>query len=309
MNKQEFDSNFRKLTLEQVEEIISKYSDCPFDETINLNKYFDEKKDKPIRVKVTDEDRKKMNEFVHLRHNAYAAYAMFDIEDQSFHKLMKKKPAFPKEASDPANKLILDYLSDAKVFLDALEVWSEKHLPNYFQTWNNIRKNLYSTSVSYRICYNLRNFVQHQMLVPIKAVTVYSSNQEDYILDGDALVKDTQFIKNVGIDPEFLKDDRNLVLKKYISYYHSQIHYLYLLAMRKFFKQRCQELMELHNYFAKRNFPHRLYELITTKRQLIISGQASYYLLDTHDTISNFLTQLIKWGFVDYDDYKTFIKK
>lgn len=309
MKSKEFYSKFKKLPLDYVEKIISRYSDYPSDKMIYLNIYFDEKKNKPIKIDINDKDKEEMKKFAQLFHNAYAAYSIFDIENKSFHNLMDKKPSYHEITPSPANKLILDYFSDAKVFLDALENWTKDHLPTNFKNWNNIRKDLYSTSISYRICYNLRNYVQHHMLVPIKSVAVYSNNKEDYVLDGSALTKDSKFLRNTKIDSNFFKDDRNLRVRKHVLYYHRQIHYLFLLSMRKYFGAKCKELMDFHNYFARRNFPHRLYELVTTKKQIITTGTATYFLLDTHDTVSDFLTQLIKWGFVDYGDYKPFIKE
>ncbi|EGF34831.1 hypothetical protein AAULH_13736 [Lactobacillus helveticus MTCC 5463] len=67
-----------------------------------------------------------MNEFAEFRHNAYAAYSIFDIEKQAFDLLINQKPKFPPEAPDISNKLILDYISDARVFIDSTTNWVKK---------------------------------------------------------------------------------------------------------------------------------------------------------------------------------------
>lgn len=159
-----------------------------------MNIFYDQNKDKPIEISVTDQDRKNMNEFAEFRHNAYAAYSIFDIEKQAFDLLINQKPKFPPEAPDISNKLILDYISDARVFIDSTTNWVKKNIPDYFDKWDNIRKDLYSTSASYRICYHLRNYVLHKMYVPTKAISVFSSNKVDYMLDIDNLLDDSQFI-------------------------------------------------------------------------------------------------------------------
>ena len=302
MEKESFEDQFKKLTLSEIDDIISKYSDYPMNKTIRLHVFYDQNKDKPIKASVTDQDRKNMEVFAEFRHNAYAAYSIFDIEKQAFDLLMEQKPEFPSRAPDAGNKLILDYISDAKVFLDSTGNWVKKNIPGYFSQWDNIRKNLFSTSVSYRICYNLRNYVQHRMYVPITSVDVFPSNKVDYVLDIDSLLSDKQFLKKVELPDDYFKDRSHVYLKGHIVVYHNQIHYLYLLAMRKFFIAKSKKLKNLHDYFAKRKFPSKLYELVTTKTMLFSVGAAGFDLLDTHDTVKEFIDQLIKWGFVDFKD-------
>lgn len=303
MRKEKFEDQFKKLTTSEIDKIISKYSNYPMDKFIRLNIFYDQNKDKPLKVSITNQDRKNMDDFTKFRHKGYAAYSIFDIENQAFHLLMKQKPEFPPRAPDTGNKLILDYVSDAKVFLDATKNWVKKNIPNYFDEWDNIRKNLYSTSVSYRICYNLRNYVQHKMYVPISSVVVFSSDKLDYKLDIGNLVDDNQFLNKVALPKDYFKDSNNVYLKKHIVIYHNQIHYLYLLAMRKYFIAKGKNIKCWHDYFAKREFPSRLYELITTKNMLLNEGVTEFSLLDTHDTIQEFMDQLVKWKFVDFKDF------
>ena len=74
MEKESFEDQFKKLTLSEIDDIISKYSDYPMNKTIRLHVFYDQNKDKPIKISVTNQDRKNMNEFAEFRHNAYAAY-------------------------------------------------------------------------------------------------------------------------------------------------------------------------------------------------------------------------------------------
>ena len=302
MEKESFEDQFKKLTLSEIDNIVSKYSDYPIDKLIRLNIFYDQNKDKPIKISVTDQDRKNMNEFAEFRHNAYAAYSIFDIEKQAFDLLINQKPEFPLKAPDISNKLILDYISDVRVFIDSTANWVKKNIPDYFDKWDNIRKDLYSTSASYGICYHLRNYVQHKMYVPTKAISVFSSNKVDYMLDIDNLLDDSQFISKGELPDDYFKDRSHVYLKGHVVEYHNQLHYLYLLAMRKYFIAKGKKVKEWHDYFAKRKFPSRLYELVTTKMELFGTGKAQFDLLDTHDTVSEFMDQLVKWGFVDFKD-------
>ncbi|WP_035450324.1 hypothetical protein, partial [Lactobacillus crispatus] len=291
-----------KLTVSKINKIISEYSNYPMNKLIKLQIFYDQNKNNTVEVSVTNQDRKIMDKFAEFRHKAYAAYSIFDIENQAFDLLMNQKPHFPPRAPDAGNKLILDYVSDAKVFLDSTRNWIKKNVPDYFDEWDGIRKDLYSTSIAYRICYNLRNYVQHKMYVPINSVCVFSSDFVDYRLDIKNLMNDKQFLNKVELPEDYLKDSNNIYLKKYIAVYHNQIHYLYLLAVRKYFIAKSKKLKQWHDYFAKRKFPSKLYELTTTKNLLFTEGVAEYNLLDTHDTVKNFMDQLVKWGFVDLKD-------
>ena len=103
MEKESFEDQFKKLTLSEIDDIISKYSDYPMNKTIRLHVFYDQNKDKQIKVSVTDQDRKNMKIFAEFRHNAYAAYSIFDIEKQAFDLLMNQKPEFPPKAPDISN--------------------------------------------------------------------------------------------------------------------------------------------------------------------------------------------------------------
>ena len=116
MKIESFEDQFKKLSLSEIDDIVAKYSGYPIDKLIRLNIFYDQNKDKSIKIFVTDQDRKNMNEFAEFRHNAYAAYLIFDIEKQAFDLLMNQKPEFSPKAPDISNKLILDYISDARVF-------------------------------------------------------------------------------------------------------------------------------------------------------------------------------------------------
>ena len=56
--------------------------------------------------------------------------------------------------------------------------------------------------------------------------------------------------------------------------------------MRKYFIAKGKKVKEWHDYFAKRKFPSKLYELVTTKMELFGTGKAQFDLLDTHDTVA-----------------------
>lgn len=304
MKQKNFADNFKKLSLKKREGLLVKYSDYPLKKVIRLNVYLDENLQEHSKITVNEEDRKVSKHFRELYHESFAAYSLFYVEKTSYEALMTKKPSFPikENAPDKAIKLILDYISDARVFLNALENWVKKKLPEYAEEWEKVRKDFYSTSIAYRICYHLRNFVQHRMMIPINAVTIYSDKKVDYVLNANELQKDHQFMNSVEVKNNFFENKENLMLKKYVYQYHQQIHILYLLAMIKYFRAKSKEIKNFHDYFAKRNFPPKLYELVTTKEQLLTQGTASVLQLDTHDTVSGFIDKLIKWGFIDYKD-------
>lgn len=53
MGKESFEDQFKKLTLSEIDDIISKYSDYPIDKLIRLNIFYDQNKDKPIKISET----------------------------------------------------------------------------------------------------------------------------------------------------------------------------------------------------------------------------------------------------------------
>lgn len=115
---------------------------------IRLNVYLDENLQELSKITVNEEDRKVSKQFGELYHESFAAYSLFYVEKTSYEALMTEKPSFPVEenAPDKSIKLILDYISDARVFLNALENWVKKKLPKYIEEWEKVRKDFYSTS-------------------------------------------------------------------------------------------------------------------------------------------------------------------
>ena len=63
MKIESFEDQFKKLSLSEIDDIVAKYSGYPIDKLIRLNIFYDQNKDKSIKIFVTDQDRKNMNEF------------------------------------------------------------------------------------------------------------------------------------------------------------------------------------------------------------------------------------------------------
>ena len=64
MRKEKFEDQFKKLTTSEIDKIISKYSNYPMDKFIRLNIFYDQNKDKPLKVSITNQDRMTLLNFV-----------------------------------------------------------------------------------------------------------------------------------------------------------------------------------------------------------------------------------------------------
>ena len=54
------------------------------------------------------------------------------------------------------------------------------------------------------------------MYVPTEAVSVFSSNTVDYMLDIDNLLEDSQFVNKVKLPNDYFKDKSHMYLKGHV---------------------------------------------------------------------------------------------
>lgn len=156
-----------------------------------------------------------------------------------------------------ANRLCNTFLDSGKGFVDYIQKdWGPKNLSeNNLRLWNEERKKYFDNCLSYRVCYYLRNFVEHPGNRTIFSNTVINSNKEPFLdlrIDSDNIFSDRgyakSFINKTGRGEDYWKKDENLFINQYLPKYMIALINLYRSAMSHYFFENKQKIQKIIDY-------------------------------------------------------------
>ena len=153
--------------------------------------------------------------------------------------------------TDQINELVINFISNAKLFIDYLDRrWSPKYIPKFNKKWKTQCSAFYDSSESYRLCYHLRNFVQHSGALPIKQVietpgSDRSKVNTDLVLNIDAFKDFEDEFEKTNIANSYWEDANNWSFMKHANAYVAQLIALYQLALAEYIKDNKDTLDEI----------------------------------------------------------------
>ena len=170
---------------------------------------------------------------------------------------------------------IIDFISDSRIIINFIENWAKNNLSKGAEKqWKEFESGFFDRFPAYRICYHLRNVVQHKLSNSF-AVGKISENlqsngkvKKEISLNKNAL--DKKFYQNAKIPLDFFDDDTKLSLLPYINAYYMAIKYLVIQAGRLFLtNDRIKTIKSLINSCRQSGYSTRVYYGITTKRKIL----------------------------------------
>ena len=174
------------------------------------------------------------------------------------------------------NRIAINFVSNAKLFIDFLENFVEEKYPEGFPAWKRLQSKFFDENYEYPIMYHLRNHVQH-VGFPIRTINsklVEADGKEfisvEFCLSRQELLKDKKLNKHAReciCKIEVMED--NISFMPLVQEYAGMIQALYLLALKIFIKHNIEELKYLEDYFAKRGLVERIYIARVKKKNLI----------------------------------------
>lgn len=153
--------------------------------------------------------------------------------------------------TDQINELVINLVSNAKLFIDYLDRrWAPKYISDFNEEWKSECSAFYDESESYRLCYHLRNFVQHSGTFPIEQISEtsgYGQNEVNttFILNIDAFKEFKKEFSKLNISDLYWEDKSNLSFMKHANKYVTQLTALYQLALSKYIQANRDTLDEI----------------------------------------------------------------
>ena len=171
------------------------------------------------------------------------------------------------------NRLAVNFVSNAKLFIDFLENFVEEKYPESFTEWKELQSRFFDERYEYAIMYHLRNHVQHVGL-PIRVINkklIEMDGEEkvevEFCLSKKDLLEDKKLNKHAKerISKMEMADD-NISFMPLVQEYSGMIQALYMLALSLYYKHYKVELRELEEYFIRRGFVERIYTARVKKK-------------------------------------------
>ncbi len=276
-----------KLTSEQKKDILKRFKDYGMDQTIRRNAIM--RKNKQIEIvnmNITQEDQQQMKCFEKIQQICQKPKVIKELATSSYFDLINlySQQNQKIDENNQVNKLVVNFVSD--------ENW---------RIWRNLQTTNYDSNLSYRLCYHLRNFVQHRGL-PIskisgKIISVNSkeSKKFDYLLNIAELSEDHQFQSKLKVRKDFFQSADNRSFMPYAMNYAVIVNSMYIYAMQLYIEAHFQEINQIKTYFSQRGLIYQSYYVDTTKRNML-KGQFinKMYPMTTLTTIDEFMISLAK---------------
>lgn len=154
--------------------------------------------------------------------------------------------------TDQVNELVINFVSNAKLFIDYLDTrWAPKYIPNFYSDWKKVCSKFYDEDESYRLCYHLRNFVQHSGMLPIsKVVEEPGSNRSVrtiFELNIDSFKDFKKEFKKLNINESYWNHIGNLSFMQHAKDYIGAIIVLYKIALVQYIKNNLSLLDKIYN--------------------------------------------------------------
>lgn len=268
-----------QLNQDQREKIMKEYAAFDMDEPIRQYAVFRNNTFEIVKMTVTEEDQRRMDQFNDFWVTVTAVRNMFQLGTSSYldltKYLQKENSSHALKDHSPVNKLVINFISDEKLFIDFLEHWCRENLKSDFEDWRKIQVDLYDNHLAYRLCYQLRNFAQHVGL-PIQRINqriVQTQNGEqqvtEYLLNRNTIVNDSKMMKKLKVSADFFSSDKNLSFIQYANEYATFGQMLYMAALKMYMSKKISLIDEVKDYLHSRKFFYTTMWSDVTKRQIL----------------------------------------
>ncbi|OIM23893.1 hypothetical protein [Oenococcus oeni] len=293
-----------ELTSEQKKDILKRFKNYDMDQAIRRNAIM--RKNKQIEIvnmNITQEDQQQMKCFEKIQQICQKPKVMKELATSSYFDLINlySQQNQKIDENNQVNKLVVNFVSDEKLFIDFLENWCQNNLDKNWRIWRNLQTSNYDSNLSYRLCYHLRNFVQHRGLPISKisgkiiSVNGKESKKFDYLLNIAELSEDHQFQSKLKVRQDFFQSADNRSFMPYAMNYAVIVNSMYIYAMQLYIEAHLQEINQIKAYFSQRGLIYQSYWIDTTKRKML-KGQFinKMYPVTTLATIDKFMIGLTK---------------
>ena len=188
----------------------------------------------------------------HALYNAYNDYFKYVSDDPSGKE--------ENEVFIHARRLCNEFIDSGKMFLDFMQNdWGKKNLEERdYAEWDLRRRETYDNELAYRICYNLRNLIEHPgnkiifcgPMVNWNNIPIMDlSLSRAIIFFNEKNAK--QFLKKIGKPDSYWNNDTNLLINQYLPQYMKALMMLYKLAMSFFISKNLKTIDKLAKYCGK----------------------------------------------------------
>ncbi|WP_413476288.1 hypothetical protein [Latilactobacillus fuchuensis] len=233
-----------------------------------------------ISLNVTDKDKRVMKDFDNFRSKVQSVRNMHQLAIDSYFDLTKfhakdNKASIGSESIDSVNRLVINFVSNVKLFMDFYEKWCKKNLDGKWDSWRKEESETYDKYLSYRLCYGLRNFVQHRGLpIASKKTRIIKlgkleSTMTDYMLNLPEIMQDNSFVNKLKIKQNYFEDETKLSFMPYANEYIDKINLLYIIGMRFYIGNHRDFLIGTQVYFQKRELKENYFWSDVTKAQML----------------------------------------
>ena len=209
----------------------------------------------------------------HALYNAYNDYFKYVSSDPSGQE--------ENEVFIQSIRLCNEFIDSGKMFLDFMQNnWGKKNLEEHdYSEWDAQRRETYDSKLAYRICYNLRNLIEHPGNKIIFCGPAIDWNNLPIInlsLSKSIIFSDKKnaknFLKKVDKPDSYWNDDANLSINQYLPEYMKALMKLYKLAMSYFISGNLKRIGDLAKYCGKGSLNLNLWSVSVKYKDFIENG-------------------------------------
>jgi len=252
------------------------------------------------------EDKEMMEKFQLIQTPVTQSLSKFKLCSSSYKEVGKLEYVNEENTIENTNKYVIDFISDSRIFIDHLESWVKKNVPTYYREWKAEQSKIYDEKIAYRLCYQLRNFSQHVNL-PIGVVSSRLEKLEDgsrefknvCLLDGQAIIRDSQFMNKLNINKNFFDSEKNCSFLQYAEEYFKDLFLLYLHALVVFMNDKISDIEEVKAYLLRAGFRGPLYKTTLSKKEIIDNDQMELSPIVSVSMIDDFMRKMGKMGVIN----------
>lgn len=301
----------RKISNEKLEEVIQKYAHLDDDEDIELLSFFYDKQF-TIEDEIELEEKeifftgiKILNQYEQLDGLYYMfigdAFELLDYKNKLEDEKVKDER---RRVASNFNRLIINFISNSKLFIEFTEQIIKKEYPNKLKEWKKLLSEFYDESFVYRFFYHLRNYTQHRGLPLNKISYTVEDNHPTKKRRVDIFFNTEHLMEGFSWKPilieDFKKIDGDFNLSDLFDDYFEKMTFIYGKSMELFLLKNDETLKETRKFLEKYDSKGKPYLYRVKKRDYIqgdIAKGAFTPLISKMD-IDKYYVEMSKIGLV-----------
>lgn len=177
------------------------------------------------------------------------------------------------------------FLDSGKGFVDYLQHdWCKKNLiTEDYEVWDKFRKHdCYDQDLSYRVCYYLKNVVEHSgnrtiYAGPLINVDDKKNSVIDLRIKHELIFSDRKYAKDflnkTKVSTDYWENDKHTTVNQYLRDYMQCLFDLYAWAIRTYLKTNIKYIRKILDYCDKGNLRFELFQIEENLEDFKITGK------------------------------------